>query len=60
MEYVCEGGIGGSAKVCIELRTEFPGIGGTVITHEGVACAFGKEFSPSPKSPLSKEILLLG
>lgn len=50
IEYVCEGGIGGSASVCVELRTEFPGIGGTIVTNEGVACAHREEFSPSAKS----------
>jgi len=50
IEFVCEGGIGSSAKVCIELRTKFPGIGGTIISHEGVACALREEFNPSPKS----------
>jgi hypothetical protein len=50
IEYVCEGGFGGSATVCVELRTEFPGIGGTIVTHEGVASAFREEFSPSSKS----------
>jgi hypothetical protein len=50
IEFVCEGEMGSSAKVCIELRTKFPGIGGTIITHEGVACALREEFNPSPKS----------
>lgn len=50
IEFVCEGGIGGSARVCVELRTEFPGIGGTIVTNEGVASAFREEFSPSPRS----------
>jgi hypothetical protein len=50
IEFVCEGGTGSSAKVCVELRTEFPGIGGTIITHEAVACALREEYSPSPKS----------
>lgn len=50
IEFVCEGGIGATAKVCVELRTEFPGIGGTIITHEGVASAFREEFNPSQKS----------
>ena len=50
IEFVCEGGIGGSARVCVELRTEFHGIGGTIVTNEGVASAFREEFSPSPKS----------
>ena len=50
IEFVCEGGIGATARVCVELRTEFPGIGGTIITNEGVASAFREEFNPSPKS----------
>jgi hypothetical protein len=50
IEFVCEGGIGATATVCVELRTEFPGIGGTIITNEGVASALREEFSPSPKS----------
>jgi len=49
IEYVCEGGFGGSATVCVELRTEFPGIGWTIVTHEGVASAFRGELSPSLK-----------
>ena len=40
IEFVCEGGIGGSARVCAELRIEFLGIGGTIVTNEGVASAF--------------------
>ena len=50
IEFVCEGGFGATASVLVELRTEFPGIGGTIITHEGVASAYREEFSPSPKS----------
>jgi hypothetical protein len=50
IEFVCEGGIGATAEVCVELRTEFPGIGGTIITNEGVASALREEFSPSLKS----------
>jgi hypothetical protein len=50
IEFICEGGIGATATVRVELRTEFPGIGGTIITHEGVASALRTEFTPSPKS----------
>lgn len=50
IEFICEGGIGATATVRVELRTEFPGIGGTIITHEGVASALREEFNPSPKS----------
>ncbi len=35
---------------CVELRTEFFGIGGTVMTHEAAASALRQEYSPSPKS----------
>jgi hypothetical protein len=50
IEYVCHGGAGGEATVCLELRTTFPGIGGTVVTQEGVAVALRAEFSPGVKS----------
>ncbi len=50
IEFICEGGIGATATVSVELRTEFPGIGGTIITHEGVASALRREFHPSPRS----------
>ena len=36
IEFVCEGGIGGSAKVCVESRIECPGTGGTVTHSWGV------------------------
>jgi len=32
------------------LRTDFPGMGGTIYTNKGVACASPQEFSPSAKS----------
>jgi hypothetical protein len=50
IEYVCHGGFGGEATVCLELRTRFEGIGGTVITEEGVASALRAENSPGAKS----------
>ncbi len=52
IEFVCHGGTGGEATVCLELRTRFPGIGGAVITEEGVASALRAEHSPGPKSGL--------
>jgi len=50
IEYVCHGGVGGEASVCLELRTKFEGIGGTVITQEGVASAVRTENSPGTGS----------
>jgi len=34
----------------VQLRTEFPGIGGTIVTQEGVASALREEYNPSPKA----------
>lgn len=50
VEFICDGGSGEEARVKVELRTMFPGIGGTVHTSEGVATAFRQEHIPSPKS----------
>ena len=48
IEYICEGGHGSEAIVNVELRTKFPGIGGTIITQEGVVTASRADFSPAP------------
>ena len=50
IEYICEGGSGGEATVRVELRTRFPGIGGTIITQEGAVTALRREYNPTPKS----------
>lgn len=50
VEFIYEGGSGGEAVVRIELRTEFPGLGGTLITNEGVATALRVELKPTHKS----------
>jgi hypothetical protein len=50
IEFIYEGGSGGEANVRIELRTEFPGLGGTLVTNEGVASAMREELKPSSKS----------
>jgi hypothetical protein len=50
IETICEGGAGGEARVLVQLRTEFPGIGGTILTQEGVASALREEYNPSPKA----------
>jgi hypothetical protein len=49
IDFICEGGSGGEANVNVELRTEFPGIGGTIITQEGIAAAFRDNYNPMPK-----------
>lgn len=50
IEFICEGGIGSEARVLVELRTKFPGIGGTIITQEGAVTALREEYNLSPKS----------
>lgn len=50
IEVICEGGYGSEARVMVELRTKFPGIGGTIVTNEGVATALREEHNPTPKS----------
>ena len=50
IETICEGGAGGEASVLVQLRTEFPGIGGTILAQEGVASALRTEFNPSAKA----------
>lgn len=50
IEFICEGGSGSEANVKVELRTIFAGIGGTIITNEGVATALREEYNITPKS----------
>jgi hypothetical protein len=50
IEFLGEGGSGGEATVNVELRTKFPGLGGTIITHEGIATAFRQETAPTAQS----------
>jgi len=50
IEFICEGGSGSEANVKVELRTIFAGIGGTILTNEGVATALREEYSPTPKA----------
>ncbi|MFH1536622.1 MAG: hypothetical protein ABID45_01395 [Patescibacteria group bacterium] len=49
VRYICEGGDGSEATVAIELRTEFPGIGGTIVTQEGVPTAVRREYNQSSR-----------
>lgn len=46
IEFVCEGGFGSEANVKIELRKIFPGLGGTILTRQGVQTALREEFNP--------------
>ncbi len=50
IEFIAEGGIGAEARIIIELRTKFPGIGGTILTSEGAVSALREEFHPTPRS----------
>jgi hypothetical protein len=43
VEFIRRGGEGGEAQVDVELRTLFPGIGGTILTRGGVTTALRKE-----------------
>ena len=49
VEFIHEGGIGSEARVDVELRTRFPGIGGTIDTYQAIAVARRNEFSKAPK-----------
>ena len=48
VEFIHEGGVGSEARVDIELRTRFPGIGGTIDTYQAIAVARRNEFSRAP------------
>ena len=48
VEFIHEGGVGSEARVDVELRTRFPGIGGTIDTYQGIAVARRNEFSRAP------------
>ncbi|MFA6472215.1 MAG: hypothetical protein WCU00_09270 [Candidatus Latescibacterota bacterium] len=50
IEFIAEGGNGSEARIIIELRTRFPGIGGNIITNEGAVTALREEYSPIPKT----------
>jgi len=43
-----KGGFGSEAKITVELRTEFPGIGGTITTQQTVVSALREEFGALP------------
>ena len=47
VEFICKGGYGAEAEVEVQLRTKFPGLGGTIITQEGAVSALRKSYSYS-------------
>ncbi len=46
-KFIGEGGRGSEAQIDIELRTDFPGIGGTIYTRQAIPVASRKSFNPS-------------
>ncbi len=48
VEPIREAGAGGEARVMVELRTAFPGLGGTIVTREGVVAALRIEYNQVP------------
>lgn len=50
VEFICEGGFGSEAKCDLELRREFPGIGGTIYTYQSLPAALRTEFNNSRNS----------
>jgi len=48
VEFIHEGGTGSEARVDVELRTRFPGIGRTIDTYQGTAVARRNEFNTAP------------
>ena len=49
VEFIHEGGTGSEARVDVELRTKFPGIGGTIDTYQAIAVARRNEYSNAPR-----------
>mgnify|MGYP005839088865 CR=1 FL=1 len=50
VKYIGRGGEGSEARIEIELRTEFPGIGGTIHTYQAIPTARRQEYHPAPKA----------
>ncbi len=50
VKFIQKGGAGGEATVDVELRNEFPGLGGTILTRDGVICALREEREAMPKA----------
>lgn len=49
VEFICKGGAGGEATIDVELRTEFPGIGGMINTYQAVVVANRYEYNSTSK-----------
>lgn len=45
---IAEGGFGGEAEIKVELRNQFPGLGGTITTQQPVVVAIREEFNQYP------------
>jgi hypothetical protein len=50
IEYIGEGGFGDEAHIAVQLRREYPGIGGVVLTYQSLAVALRAEYVRSPDS----------
>ena len=48
VEYIGEGGFGDEANIIVQLRSEFPGVGGTITTYQALPVALRTEFNYSP------------
>jgi hypothetical protein len=48
VESIREAGAGGEARIIVQIRTLFPGLGGAIVTTEGVAAALRIEHNPAP------------
>ena len=46
---IAMGGAGSEAKIRLDLRTKFPGLGGTIVTKEGVVAALRIEYNSTPR-----------
>jgi hypothetical protein len=49
VEFIGDGGAGDEANIKVELRREFPGIGGVILTYQALPVAHRTEFSYSPQ-----------
>jgi hypothetical protein len=50
VEQICEGGFGEEAHIDVQLRREYPGIGGVIYTYQALAVALRAEYHHTPLS----------
>lgn len=50
IEHICEGGFGDEAYIDVQLRKEYPGIGGVILTYQSLAVALRTEHMRLPQS----------